>query len=271
MSGTAANDRIETLFNNFMPHRYIYGLGGNDLIIVNSWSFSREHPTYWYTEEKGDGIYGGTGDDTISGSDDGNNLFGGIGNDIINGGTPEYDPTFGYDDIDDIISGNSGNDTIRGQGGHDQIYGGDGADSLDGGKENDSLFGGSGNDTILGGAGSDRLLGGLGRDSLTGGAGADDFIYRRINETGKTSATRDVITDFQRGIDEIDLRAIDANSTRTGNQAFNFTGSEAFTGTAGQLRFANGLVSGDVNGDRIVDFTIAVNGVNALAAGDFIL
>lgn len=271
MHGTAANDRIETLYNNSMPHRYVYGLGGNDLIIINSWSFSRDHPIYWYTAEKGDGIYGGTGDDTISGSEDGNNIFGGIGNDIINGGTPEYDPTFGQDDIDDIINGNSGNDTIRGQGGHDQIHGGDGADSVDGGRENDSLFGGSGDDIILGGAGSDRLLGGSGRDSLTGGAGADDFVYTSLLETGKTGTTRDTITDFQRGIDDIDLRAIDANTARTGNQAFSFIGSGVFTGTAGQLRFAGGVIWGDVNGDRVADFTIAVTGVSALNRDDFIL
>ena len=161
----------------------------------------------------------------------------------------------------DVLLLTAGADNVKGFGGNDQIKGFAGSDRL---------LGGNGNDTLFGGIGDDTLIGETGRDRLTGGEGADVFVFGKITETGKTSITRDVITDFQSGIDDIDLQAIDANTARTGNQPFNFIGGDAFTGTAGQLRFANGIVSGDVNGDKVADFTIAVNGVTALAAGDFI-
>lgn len=38
--------------------------------------------------------------------------------------------------------------------------------------------------------------------------------------------------------------------------AFMFIGSKAFTGAEGQLRNKNGLLSGDVDGDRIADFQL---------------
>jgi serralysin len=55
-----------------------------------------------------------------------------------------------------------------------------------------------------------------------------------------------------------------------GNQMFTYIGSGNFTGAAGQLRFANGLVQGDLNGDRWSDFWFEVN-TPTLAASDFIL
>ena len=48
-------------------------------------------------------------------------------------------------------------------------------------------------------------------------------------------------------------------------------GGSAFTGHAGELRFAGGTVCGDVNGDRVTDFAIKVLGVSSLTATDFLL
>ena len=70
--------------------------------------------------------------------------------------------------------------------------------------------------------------------------------------------------------DRIDVAAIDANSLLPGDQAFSFIGSGAFTGMAGQLRFAGGFVQGDLNGDATADFMIHANALS-LAAGDFVL
>lgn len=67
-----------------------------------------------------------------------------------------------------------------------------------GGGGNDDLEGGSGNDTLLGGTGRDILEGGSGNDILTGGAGVDFFEFERGDG-------RDRITDFQNGLDRIDL------------------------------------------------------------------
>lgn len=158
----------------------------------------------------------------------------------------------------------NGSDSVRAFGGNDMVISYDGPDWL---------AGDMGNDTLIGGSGRDTLIGGAGRDRLSGGAGLDHFVYRSMTETGKTSTTRDTIVDFQNDSDYIDLQAIDANIRvgASGNQAFTFIGSNAFSGKAGELRFASGFISGDVNGDRVADFQIGLTGVSALAAGDFIL
>ena len=62
----------------------------------------------------------------------------------------------------------------------------------------DRLDGGAGHDVLNGGAGDDILIGGVGDDALTGGAGADRFVFGQ-------SHGRDTITDFQPGLDTIDL------------------------------------------------------------------
>ena len=56
--------------------------------------------------------------------------------------------------------------------------------------------------TLVGGATNDIITGYDGNDTMTGGAGADMFWY---NGTGWGN---DVITDFQLGIDQIDLRGV---------------------------------------------------------------
>lgn len=88
----------------------------------------------------------------------------------------------------------SGADRAWGYGGNDTIRGGAGADVINGGKGHDRLFGDAGNDRLVGGSGKDRLSGGKGNDRLEGGAGADQFLF------GKSDG-RDVITDFQQGLD----------------------------------------------------------------------
>ena len=62
----------------------------------------------------------------------------------------------------------------------------------------DILTGAQGADRLSGGAGADVLLDGGGSDTLTGGAGADVFIL-------SFDETQDRITDFELGVDRIDL------------------------------------------------------------------
>ena len=152
-----------------------------------------------------DEVYGGNGNDEIFGEEGADVIYGGSGNDKIDGGT-----------FDDLIFGDHGKDTINGGGDNDEIYGGksddklngnSGDDLLFGGKGNDKLTGGTGNDFLDGGSQSDRLdggdgddilIGGIGHDELTGGAGADTFVFSGV-------VNNDVITDFEVGIDVIDL------------------------------------------------------------------
>ena len=128
-------------------------------------------------------------------------------------------------------------------------------------KGNDKLYGGDGSDYLYGGNGSDQLTGGRGTDHMWGGAGKDDFIFAALNEMGKGNKA-DVIEDFEKGIDKIDL---------SGAGSFTYINKQAFNGVAGEIRFANGVLQGDVDGDGKADFTIKVEDVNSLSNSDFIL
>ena len=72
----------------------------------------------------------------------------------------------------------------------------------------------------------------------------------------------DLITDFEIGVDKIDLSGIDANLSLAGDQAFTFTaGATQFTGQAGELIVLNGFFAGvtrpavaiDLDGDLVLD------------------
>ncbi|MGZ9063083.1 MAG: M10 family metallopeptidase C-terminal domain-containing protein, partial [Allosphingosinicella sp.] len=133
---------------------------------------------------------------------------------------------------------------------------------LDGSQESDGLlrlFGGKAGDTLKGGGQADLIHGNLGADILAGGGGADTFRYDMTAESN--SLSMDQILDFTPGTDKLDLSRIDARTNLAGDQAFIWIGSNAFSGNTAQLRaFEQGgvwILQGDVNGDRIADFTVA--------------
>ena len=170
--------------------------------------------------------------------------------------------------------GDAGNDSMAGTSGDDMMMGLDGADVMAAGRGEDMQMGGAGQDRILGGrgedvlmgeAGNDRLLGGAGRDSLTGGAGADQFVFAKADLAGQM----DVITDMT-AQDQIDLSRIDANGHQAGDDAFQFIGSAEFS-SAGQLRFAGGVLQGDVDGDGVADLMVRVVGMHTLTLDDLTL
>ena len=148
------------------------------------------------------------------------------------------------------------------------------------------IYGGIANDQIFGDAGNDIIHGGAGRDSITGGAGGDTFVFDASTDSGAclraATTSRTSCTTPRSGLsDRIDLSAIDASTKVSGNNAFTFIGKGVFTGVAGQLHYklqdlsgsANDrtFIEGDLNGDKIVDFQIELNGIKALVAADFIL
>lgn len=49
----------------------------------------------------------------------------------------------------------------------------------------------------------------------------------------------------------------------SGDQAFTFIGNNKFSGKSGELRFASGVLSADVNGDKTADFAIALSKVSS--------
>jgi Ca2+-binding RTX toxin-like protein len=102
------------------------------------------------------------GDDEIQGAGLGDLIFGGAGNDLISG---DYSPGLGQ---------------YTGSG--DRLYGGDGNDRLGGGRGNDKLYGGNGEDTIAGGSGNDQLSGGAGADRFSFFYSNDRFNQQDIGK-----------------------------------------------------------------------------------------
>ena len=208
-----------------------------------------------------DELHGGGGDDVIGSHAGEDRLFGDDGDDLVTGG-----------EGDDQLWGGTGRDQLKGEAGNDVLSGDEGRDLLWGGDGGDRLLGGDGHDRLKGGRGDDHLEGGLSRDVLTGGEGADTFDFTRI-EDDAAGRLRDAIRDFRSGEDTISLRGVDADTTEGADQRFAWAdGSDldaAFTGAAGELRFANGVLMGDIDGDGRADFRIRVQG--SLAAEDVIL
>src|SRR5690349_4638775 len=82
-------------------------------------------------------------------------------------------------DGNDTLTGGSGNDLLSGQGGNDSLFGGAGNDTLTGGAGNDFVVGGTGADTANLGAGNDVFVWnqGDGSDKVEGGTGHDELLF----------------------------------------------------------------------------------------------
>lgn len=208
------------------------------------------------------------------------------------------------------LKGFGGNDTLNGGAGADRMDGGAGTDlvtyqdasggvrvdlqaglgfsgdargdilvsveALTGSTFVDLLLGDAGANTLRGLDGDDQLVGRGGVDQLYGGAGADRFVYSSIADSSAGPGNRDLIRDLSRAQgDVIDLSRIDAAPGIAGDQPFSFLGTNAFTGDAGQIRYITAasyrVVEVDLNGDRLADMQIQIQGAGGLIASDFIL
>lgn len=254
-----------------------------------------------------DSLYGGLGNDTLDGGNGNDRLQGDAGDDVLIGGdgvdmavytggsalrvslasTAAQDTGQGNDRLigienvtlsagADRLTGDDQANVLRSGSGNDTVYGGAGNDRIDGGNGDDLLIGGaapsaSGSaaspapdaDTLIGGDGNDMLRGGTGADLLTGGAGADVFVFLSATEIG-VGSLRDRITDFATG-DLLDFSAMDLG----------FVGNAAFGGVAGQLRFwasaTAGYLSGDIDGDKVQDFSLVLSAVGMITESDLLL
>lgn len=216
---------------------------------------------------------------TIKGFAAGGNdwLDGGAGNDRIFGDAVVMrDSARGGNDR---LYGEAGNDLLVGDagalgdsavGGNDRLYGDDGADILfgDGSSSmagssrggNDRLYGGAGNDLLIGDSfradpdpgnstvagGNDVLRGGTGDDRMSGdfttiapsdaprvSLGADIFVF-------EASSGADTITDFQQGLDRLDVSDLGYTGLGSGAGQLDYvTGNVVDFGGGNQVTLAN--------------------------------
>ncbi|MBF6986566.1 S-layer family protein [Cupriavidus sp. IK-TO18] len=225
-----------------------------------------------------DRVFGGRGSDSLAGGNGADAVYGGSGDDVIgsldassalytgdNGGDTIYGD--GFDSYADYQLGRGhesaqpGNDRIAGGNGDDLIYGDNGNNAVVGG--DDIIAGGNGKDTVYGEGGNDTIGGGGGGDLLSGGAGRDVFVYSAVMDS--SAGGMDVITDFQRGTDRLDLRPV------LGQTGFEWGGRTptahgAWFGQSG----GNTYVYVDVDGNpATAEMVIQLNGLHELARSDF--
>jgi serralysin len=249
-------------------------------------------PTKEFIGTNGDDILPHTGqsnggNETFKGLGGSDVLKGGAGADVLDGGTGNDTASYAGSDavnvnlatkaaLGDQATGDkiAGIENLTGSSYNDVLTGGNGGGNV--------LTGGAGADKLDGGAGNDVLIGGAGKDIMTGGIGEDTFILKAPTETG-SGLNRDVITDFQHGVDKIDISAIDANGSAAGNGTFHFQAQEnaLFDHKAGALAWHYDdhagsasdvtVIQADMNGDGIHDFEVQLKGLVHLGAGDFLL
>jgi Ca2+-binding RTX toxin-like protein len=234
----------------------------------------------------------GGGNDDITGGIGADNIVAGSGNDDVVGG--ERDSIAGGDGNDTIVmtlSGAVATTYADGNGDTDRLtvdfsasgtsvssYSNNNGSGAFGGvnyynQEILNFSGGSASDTVVGNLGNDILTGGVGADRLDGTGGNDVYLYLTSGDSTFGVSGRDTIVTMAGG-DTIDLSAIDANTSKAGNQAFTFRGTLAFT-AAGQIRYeasgADTLILISTDADTDAEMSILVLGAHTFAAGDFVL
>jgi hypothetical protein len=184
--------------NSSFEHIVVFAQGGNDTVVVDPRILQS---AILFGGAGNDVLTGGGGNDQISGGEGNDVIVGGAGNDTLCGDNGNDDVHGGLGN--DTLFGEAGNDTLRGDSGDDLLLGDIGNDTLDGGIGNDHLYGQAGNDTLIGGVGNNILVGGdgndkvvalLGRNILIGGNGADKLYGNAKDDiliAGSTSHDED--------------------------------------------------------------------------------
>jgi hypothetical protein len=148
-------------------------------------------------------------------------------------------------------SDGSDNEWFFGRGGNDNIYAKRGEDLLYGGRGDDKLVGGEGVDYMSGGGGNDEIRLENNRDGAMGGSGNDTFIVHDIlpkNDKGQLSPYGNnppvlSIEDFEPGADVLNLRLVDGNLTKRGDQPLHFAGYERYDESDGLDDLEKGYVN----------------------------
>lgn len=252
LDGNAGNDTLQggagsDWLRGGAGHDTLYGGDGLDTALYDaetanmnisgsSVQFAGDPSNDDVLDKSVEGIWTGSGNDTISPTDDfDHEIRAGAGNDVVHAFVG-----------DDTLLGQAGNDSLDGFYGNDVLWGGPGNDTLDGGwgidraiytdettalrvdmasetvafpgsgaksehiasieivltgSGNDTLLGGPAPDDLRGGGGTDQLRGGSGDDTLDGGTGRDTLDGGAGSDTARyASHGRDMTIDLVRQV-----------------------------------------------------------------------
>ena len=187
------NDEIRVAEDRFLRGLTLFGGTGDDIL-----SGGRAGETFFggagndqiFAQGSLDTIFGGSGNDVITGGGGADRIFGGNGNDLIWG---DSNGASTFDDGSDEIFGGAGDDIIRGEGRDDVIAGEAGNDTIFGLEGDDELYGGEGDDLLLGNQGLDILAGQAGNDEVRGGLDADRISGGSGDDVLRGEAGADVL------------------------------------------------------------------------------
>ncbi len=192
-------------------------------------------------------------------------IWGGAGNDNITGGGGAE--TIYGGDGDDYITGGGGNDTIYGGNGSDVIEGGTGVDAVYGEAGDDSFIWNSGDgqdSTISGGAGSNSLSinGDNNANTLTVAARGSDFDATIDGSKLSPTSVNALFASLNGGADTVNLGLLDSTILDTVNLSLGYNDNAADTVTIAGSATADyyHLKSVDTTADRPVS-TSYVGGV----------
>lgn len=272
-----------------LGYRFLMG-GGSDWIATGSFKLEAD---------------GGTGNDTLIGSDYGDVLIGGLGIDSLVGGLG--DDLYRIDTLSDVMVevADGGVDTVE-TGMSSYVLGdlfenlrhlgnaafqGTGnasANQISGSDGRDTLLGLLGSDTLNGGLAADLLYAGFGHDSVNGGLGVDTMVGSMGNDTFVISDRLDVVIERSgQGVDTVVSRALRytlaANveigiiERATGARLFGNSAGNTLTGGEGNDSLFGKLGNDSLNGGAGADWLVGgvgndtlsgMDGANTLEGGD---
>lgn len=255
-------------------------LSGDDTIIgaeLNDVLLGRDGNDKLSGHAGSDKLYGGDGNDTLNGNDGNDLLDGGTKADVMSGHTGN-DQYFIDTALDQTLEAlNQGIDTLRSSTVHldlsslsranieNAVLIGTTALNITGSAADNVLLGNGGRNIIKGGAGNDRIDGNGAGDVLTGGDGADTFVF--LSRANSNARGWDVITDFQHGVDKIDLA--DGMDFRARE------GAAFVPGIGGQVRWdqrgGSTFIEVELDGDSVADLIIELKGTHTITKSDLLI
>jgi VCBS repeat-containing protein len=234
LTGTSSDDVLFGAQNSLK----LEGFAGNDVLFGNTASNLIDGGA------GSDIMYGGGGDDTYIVEDGGDRVM-----ELAGGG---IDTVLTW--IDYSLSPYADNLTLLGS----AYIGGLGNEG------NNVITGNVGDNSLNGDDGDDTIIGGGGQDILYGGRGADVFVF--LNWTDAIASQQDWIKDFERGVDKIDIGAINPISFNFSHFVNYWTGDNT---TTVSIATPSGTTVLTVNGliDE-TDFTMSIQPVRGSSGDD---